>query len=125
MRISDWSSDVCASDLVADHLGCPESQVFVSSTGVIGVPLPKDKAREGVTKALVAAPCSWEDAASTIATTDTFPKGATAAAMIGDTRVTISAIIKGRSEEHTSALQSLMRTSYAVFFLKKTNKDRQ
>src|SRR3546814_5230664 len=26
-----------------------------------------------------------------------------------------------RSEEHTSALQSLMRTSYAVFCLKKTN----
>src|SRR3546814_1790013 len=28
----------------------------------------------------------------------------------------------GRSEEHTSELQSLMRISYAVFFLKKTNK---
>src|SRR3546814_10600770 len=27
----------------------------------------------------------------------------------------------GRSEEHTSELQSLMRISYAVFFLKKTN----
>jgi len=80
---------------VSAHLDCAREQVFVSSTGVIGVPLPKDKAREGVTKALVAAPCSWEDAASTIATTDTFPKGATAAAMIGDTRVTISAIIKG------------------------------
>src|SRR3546814_4468488 len=29
-----------------------------------------------------------------------------------------------RSEEHTSELQSLMRTSYAVFCLKKKNKDR-
>src|SRR3546814_7861569 len=29
-----------------------------------------------------------------------------------------------RSEEHTSELQSLMRTSYAVFCLKKTNHDR-
>src|SRR3546814_2978116 len=28
----------------------------------------------------------------------------------------------GRSEEHTSELQSLMRTSYAVFFLKKKKK---
>src|SRR3546814_5738871 len=28
-----------------------------------------------------------------------------------------------RSEEHTSELQSLMRTSYAVFCLKKTNKN--
>src|SRR3546814_5723100 len=30
-----------------------------------------------------------------------------------------SAIVAGRSEEHTSELQSLMRTSYAVFCLKK------
>src|SRR5690606_5887292 len=42
---------------VAQHLGCPREQVFVSSTGVIGVPLPKDKAREGVAAALNAAPC--------------------------------------------------------------------
>ena len=80
---------------VADHLGCPGEEVFVSSTGVIGVPLPKDKAREGVAAALSAGPCSWEEAARTISTTDTFPKGATATAMIGGTKVTISAIIKG------------------------------
>src|SRR3546814_2244578 len=30
----------------------------------------------------------------------------------------------GRSEEHTSELQSLMRISYAVFCLKKTNKNK-
>ena len=82
-------------DQVSGHIGCPKEQVFVSSTGVIGVPLPKDKAREGVAKALEAEPCSWEDAANTIATTDTFAKGATACAIIGETRVTISAIIKG------------------------------
>ncbi|MCJ2179651.1 bifunctional glutamate N-acetyltransferase/amino-acid acetyltransferase ArgJ [Novosphingobium album (ex Hu et al. 2023)] len=82
-------------DQVAGHLGCPKEQVFVSSTGVIGVPLPKDKAREGVAKALTAEPCSWEEAANTIATTDTFAKGATATAMVSDTKVTISAIIKG------------------------------
>src|SRR3546814_10900881 len=29
--------------------------------------------------------------------------------------------LSGRSEEHTSELQSLMRTSYAVFCLKKKN----
>ncbi|EQB09956.1 bifunctional glutamate N-acetyltransferase/amino-acid acetyltransferase ArgJ [Novosphingobium lindaniclasticum] len=82
-------------DQVAAHIGCPREQVFVSSTGVIGVPLPKDKAREGVEKALTAAPCSWEDVANTIATTDTFAKGATATAMIGDTKVTLAAVIKG------------------------------
>ncbi|MEJ2457998.1 MAG: bifunctional glutamate N-acetyltransferase/amino-acid acetyltransferase ArgJ [Novosphingobium sp.] len=82
-------------DQVAGHLGCAKEEVFVSSTGVIGVPLPKDKAREGVSKALTAEPCSWEEAANTIATTDTFAKGAAATAMVGDTEVTISAIIKG------------------------------
>ncbi|MET0587629.1 MAG: bifunctional glutamate N-acetyltransferase/amino-acid acetyltransferase ArgJ [Novosphingobium sp.] len=80
---------------VADHLGCPKEEVFVSSTGVIGVPLPKDKARAGVEAALTAEPCSWEEAAKTIGTTDTFAKGATAQAVVGGKTVTLSAIIKG------------------------------
>jgi glutamate N-acetyltransferase/amino-acid N-acetyltransferase len=80
---------------VAEHLGCPPSEVFVSSTGVIGVPLPKEKARTGVAAALGAQPCSWEDAAKTIGTTDTFPKGATASAVVGSQRIEIAAIIKG------------------------------
>ncbi len=80
---------------VAQHLGCATGEVFVSSTGVIGVPLPKDKARAGVAAALTAAPCSWQDAANTIGTTDTFAKGATASAMVGGKRVEIAAIIKG------------------------------
>ena len=37
---------------VAAHLGCAGEQVFVSSTGVIGVPLPRDKAEAGVHAAL-------------------------------------------------------------------------
>jgi glutamate N-acetyltransferase/amino-acid N-acetyltransferase len=80
---------------VADHLGCAQQEVFVSSTGVIGVPLPKDKARAGVEAALKAAPCSWEDAAETIGTTDTFAKGATAQAVVDGKTVMLSAIIKG------------------------------
>jgi glutamate N-acetyltransferase / amino-acid N-acetyltransferase len=80
---------------VAGHLGCAKEDVYVSSTGVIGVPLPKEKAREGVARVLGEAPCSWKDAANTIATTDTFPKGALATAMIGGTKVTIGAVIKG------------------------------
>ncbi len=82
-------------DQVADHIGCPRAEVFVSSTGVIGVPLPKDKARAGVHAALHASPCGWEDAANTIGTTDTFAKGAGASAMIGSTRVELAGIIKG------------------------------
>ena len=80
---------------VAGHLGCAPGEVFVSSTGVIGVPLPKDKARAGVAAALEAGPCSWEDAALAISTTDTFAKGAHASAMIGGTRVELAGIIKG------------------------------
>ena len=80
---------------VAGHLGCEQDQVFVSSTGVIGVPLPKDKAEAGVRAALTAEPCSWEDAANTIGTTDTFAKGATAQAVVGGKTVTVNAIIKG------------------------------
>jgi len=80
---------------IAAHLDCAPSDVFVSSTGVIGVPLPKEKAEAGVAAALEAAPCSWEDAAATIGTTDTYTKGAVATAMIGGTKVTLAGIIKG------------------------------
>ncbi|MBU6266390.1 MAG: bifunctional glutamate N-acetyltransferase/amino-acid acetyltransferase ArgJ [Sphingomonadales bacterium] len=80
---------------VADHLGCAPAEVFVSSTGVIGVPLPKDKARDGVAAALAAPLCTWEDAANTIGTTDTFAKGALATAIVDGRTVTLAAIIKG------------------------------
>jgi len=80
---------------VAGHIGCSTSEVFVSSTGVIGVPLPKDKARQGISDVVKADECRWEDAANTIATTDTFAKGAAASAMVGGKRVNISAVIKG------------------------------
>ena len=80
---------------VAAHLDCEPSDVFVSSTGVIGVPLPQDKAREGLARVFAAEPCGWEQAAETIGTTDTFTKGAHASAMVGGKRVEFSAIIKG------------------------------
>lgn len=82
-------------DQVAGHLGCAREEVFVSSTGVIGVPLPKDKARAGVDAALTAEPCTWEEAARAISTTDTFPKGAVATAVVDGRTVTLAAIIKG------------------------------
>ncbi|OAH40182.1 arginine biosynthesis protein ArgJ [Sphingobium yanoikuyae] len=80
---------------VANHLSCQPSDIFVSSTGVIGVPLPIDKAEAGLEAAFTAAPCCWEDAANTIGTTDTYAKGAHVSAMIGDTRVDLVGIIKG------------------------------
>lgn len=80
---------------VASHFGCEPSDVFVSSTGVIGVPLPQDKARAGIAKALEAAPCGWQEAADAIGTTDTFAKGASASAMLGTSRVELAGIVKG------------------------------
>ncbi|MGL5839585.1 MAG: bifunctional glutamate N-acetyltransferase/amino-acid acetyltransferase ArgJ [Sphingorhabdus sp.] len=80
---------------VAAHLDCPPAEVFVSSTGVIGVPLPKDKAEAGLRTAFEAAPCSWRDVAETIGTTDTFAKGAMASAIVDGKRIEIVGIIKG------------------------------
>ncbi len=80
---------------VAAQLGCELADVLVSSTGVIGVPLPLDKAREGLAAACSALETSWQETSVTIGTTDTFPKGATATAMLGGTRVTLAGIAKG------------------------------
>ena len=80
---------------IAAHLNCAPTEVFVSSTGVIGVALPIDKAEAGLDAAFVAAPCTWEQACNTIGTTDTFAKGATASAIVGGTTVQLAGIIKG------------------------------
>ena len=80
---------------VAAYLDCPLAQVFVSSTGVIGVPLPIEKAEAGLEAAFSAAPCNWEEAAATIMTTDTFAKGAVTTAIVGGKTVTLAGIIKG------------------------------
>ncbi len=79
----------------AAHIGCQPSDVFVASTGVIGVPLPIDKAEAGLDNAFTAEPCSWEDAAATIMTTDTFAKGAVTRAVVGGRTVQLAGIIKG------------------------------
>lgn len=80
---------------VGEGLDCAPEDVFVCSTGVIGVPLPKDRAREGVAAVLEAEPCSWLEVTKAIGTTDTFEKGARASAFIGDTRVELVGVIKG------------------------------
>ena len=80
---------------VAGRLGCEPSDVFVASTGVIGVPLPVDKAEAGLDAAFTADPCGWEDAAATIMTTDTFPKAAVTSAVVDGKTVTLAGIIKG------------------------------
>ncbi len=79
----------------AASVGCQPSDIFVASTGVIGVPLPIDKAEAGLDAAFTAEPCGWEDAAATIMTTDTFAKGATTTAVVDGRTVTLAGIIKG------------------------------
>ena len=80
---------------VTETLGCAAEEVFVSSTGVIGVPLPAEKAEAALEGMLTAEPCSWEQAAATIMTTDTFPKAAHASAIVAGKRVELVGIIKG------------------------------
>jgi glutamate N-acetyltransferase/amino-acid N-acetyltransferase len=80
---------------VARHLACQPSDVFVASTGVIGVPLPLDKAEAGLAAAFAAEPCGWEDAAATIMTTDTFAKAAVTRAVVDGKPVSLVGIIKG------------------------------
>jgi glutamate N-acetyltransferase/amino-acid N-acetyltransferase len=71
------------------------SDVFVASTGVIGVPLPIDVAEAGVDAALQAPAAGWHAMAAAISTTDTFPKGAMAQAIVDGRTVTIAGVIKG------------------------------
>src|SRR3546814_4522114 len=112
MRISDWSSDVCSSDL-ADQAAVAGRRVVrgigLRAAGAVagagaerrgrGPPRrrPRCLAAGGGSAATSLRPCL--DPARLAALRPRLPAG--------------------RSEEHTSELQSLMRISYAVFCLKK------
>ena len=80
---------------VAGAYGCAPSDIFVASTGVIGVPLPIDKAEAGLDAVLAAPAASWEEAAATIMTTDTFAKAAITHAVVDGRTVPLVGIIKG------------------------------
>jgi glutamate N-acetyltransferase/amino-acid N-acetyltransferase len=80
----------------AKLLGCSPSEVFISSTGVIGEPPQAEKITAGLPRAVEAlSPENWSGAAGAILTTDTFPKLATRRARIADTEVTIHGFAKG------------------------------
>ena len=83
-------------DIAAKATGAPQGEIFLASTGVIGEPLDASKFN-GVMDVLVAdaAAHGLLDAARAIMTTDTFPKVATAKAMIGGVEVTINGMAKG------------------------------
>src|SRR3546814_4580533 len=114
MRISDWSSDVCSSDLPAPitakarHRGRGRSQVRAG-------PLGGAHRWSGVGRS-----CHARSAGDRNGQRRADPQHPLAAQRAGDAVQKELREVEGvRSEEHTSELQSLMRISYAVFCLKK------
>ncbi|MGQ0657057.1 MAG: bifunctional glutamate N-acetyltransferase/amino-acid acetyltransferase ArgJ [Chromatiales bacterium] len=83
--------------IVANLAGCATEQVLTFSTGVIGQPLPVDKFRDAVPRALSALDTDgWTAAARAIMTTDTVPKLKTVTVVpIGGRPITITGIAKG------------------------------
>src|SRR3546814_7949494 len=102
MRISDWSSDVCSSDLQAGRIrSAHRGTLFLDEIDTM----------HGAVQAKLL---------RVIEEREVQPLGASAPEPV-DLRV-VAATKTDRSEEHTSELQSLMRNSYAVFCLKKKKK---
>src|SRR3546814_6259953 len=130
MRISDWSSDVCSSDLihhVARQVRRRQPVLHRWRQQVVGVSVNRSKSAHALTllrrcviltargKARQAA--SFAAYPSAVRSPSRIRKGSLIIAAIG---CRLQAAIRSiRSEEHTSELQSLMRSSYAVFCLKK------
>lgn len=78
----------------AKLVGCKKHEVWIASTGIIGVPFDDTKLT-GLLPKLKLKPEGWEAAAKAILTTDTFPKLATRRVKIGTATVTLNGFIKG------------------------------
>src|SRR3546814_3937532 len=125
MRISDWSSDVCSSDLAGQLAfvvqGMQVSQGFAHGKGkLMQVELALEHDRDDVRYALRLG-TGVEHFLQTLGMMRmllayTFVHSPKRAAVGRQYQSAFSqAIVGSRSEEHTSELQSLMRISYAVF----------
>src|SRR3546814_2495817 len=110
MRISDWSSDVCSSDL---HTPVPPRRRIAWRRPSQWLKSPTTDTRRA-------------EGAQTAKCTPATPSRVIGCApsTCQSARCEPSAM-KCRSEEHTSELQSLMRTSYAVFCLQKKKTNQQ
>src|SRR3546814_1276191 len=97
MRISDWSADVCSSDLIGDPL----------AEGTLMGPLIDADAVQRYKAAIAAA----KEAGGTVLAGN--------GTLVDRPGHFVLPTLISRSEEHTSELQSLMRNSYAVFCLQK------
>src|SRR3546814_9384354 len=111
MRISDWSSDVCSSDL----LGLSPIAISIGPLDIRWYSL-------AYIAGIIA---GWWYLLRLLAQSDAPMNRQQADDLV--LYATLGVILGGRlgyvirSEEHTSELQSLMRISYAVFWLKKKN----
>src|SRR3546814_10120096 len=135
MRISDWSSDVCSSDLISiapgvrQNLGIRTVEVergrlpgAISVPGTISWDLRLEKVVSArvdaiVERVFVKAPYERVQAGESLASI-LAPAWSPALAEA-------QALRDARSEEHTSELQALMRISYAVFGLQKKKQPRK
>src|SRR3546814_2235752 len=121
MRISDWSSDVCSSDLAAPAVFSKASRldeereynrvrkVLGDAIAGINTPAPaRHRARQS---------SAVHDKAVAVDTVEF--------STYRQRYVSLQQNMETRSEEHTSELQSLMRISYAVFYLKKKKTSNQ
>ena len=114
--------------LVAQGLGCPEDDVLVCSTGVIGEPLPMGKLRAGIPSAVKALRADGlPDAARAIMTTDTHPKLATRRVRVGDATMHVAGIAKGVGmvEPNMATLLAFVLTDAAATpaFVRRTLRD--
>src|SRR3546814_5869497 len=121
MRISDWSSDVCSSDL--------QRAVDVARAEQFGRILAIDRSAIENAHFLgrAAKPRRQRPADRTVHRRDVGNRRNKARSdrpdrLIGDGETMRIELPGHRSEEHTSEIQSLMRNSYAVFCLKKKTK---
>src|SRR3546814_2283460 len=128
MRISDWSSDVCSSDLHDFGRHAHRVDDLVSSLSVVlpfvGVgrhQIGDHLVLDGRIRVL---PQHDEDARRLLQEIVLVAEGIGAEQLQrkGSRVVLAHGFALARSEEHTSELQSLMRISYAVFCLKKKKK---
>src|SRR3546814_8587608 len=115
MRISDWSSDVCSSDLIGFRQ--PDMTWIVApehGEARVGVVRCGDPAAEGQGVGEVLVPIAQLAGSAEVGAAEAPDEAFEPGPGVRDRA--------GRSEEHTSELQSLMRISYAVFCLKKKTK---
>src|SRR3546814_2286877 len=111
MRMSDWSTDVCSADLASG--GSDLIDVDDDGCGMAPADMRLALERHATSKL----PDDAIDRVTTLGFRgEALPSIASVAHVTLESRVRGA---EGRSEEHTSELQSLMRISYAVFCLKK------